>query len=122
MSGFRWPRTFARSVLDSKMFNKNLRRWLSKLFERVSNLSKDYFFSQCYGENLQRYSSVRVELHVRACLRTFEKFLSDTFFLICPSLFVEGNILSLLSDINPSNHSASVFARVYTHERRRERV
>lgn len=88
MSGFRWPRTFARSVLDSKMFNKNLRRWLSKLFERMSNLSKDYFFSQCYGENLQRYSSVRVELHVRACLRTFEKFLSsDTFLLICPSLF-----------------------------------
>lgn len=29
-----------------------------------------------------------LELHVRACLRTFEKFLSsDTFLLICPSLF-----------------------------------
>lgn len=37
--------------------------------------------------------------------------LSFTFYLVA------GNILSLLSNVNPQNSSASVFTRVYTHER-----
>lgn len=121
MSGFRWPRTFARSVLDSEMFNKNLRRWLSKLFERGGEQSFErlLFLTILRGKftMIHKFNGI-------VCLQMFENVfivgyilfffffnLSFTFYLVA------GNILSLLSNVNPQNSSASVFTRVYTHER-----
>lgn len=121
MSGFRWPRTFARSVLDSEMFNKNLRRWLSKLFERGGEQSFErlLFLTILRGKftMIHKFNGI-------VCLQMFENVfivgyilfffffnLSFTFYL------VGGNILSLPSNVNPQNSSASVFTRVYTHER-----
>lgn len=89
MSGFRWPRTFARSVLDSEMFNKNLRRWLSKLFERGGEQSFErlLFLTILRGKFTMIHGSM--ELYVCKCLKTFLSL--DTFysffFLIYPSLF-----------------------------------
>lgn len=62
-----------------------------------------------------------VELHVCKCLKTFlslDTFYSFFFFNLSFTFYlVAGNILSLLSNVNPQNSSASVFTRVYTHER-----
>ena len=105
----------------TKIWGDGFRNFLNG---EVSNLShsKDYFFSQYWGENLQWYSTVQWSRV--ACLQMFENVfivgyilfffffnLSFTFYL------VGGNILSLLSNVNPQNSSASVFTRVYTHER-----
>lgn len=123
MSGFRWPRTFARSVLDSEMFNKNLRRWLSKLFERGGEQS--FAFERLLFLTILRGKFTMIhKFNGIVCLQMFENVfivgyilfffffnLSFTFYL------VGGNILSLLSNVNPQNSSASVFTRVYTHER-----
>lgn len=121
MSGFRWPRTFARSVLDSEMFNKNLRRWLSKLFERGGEQSFErlLFLTILRGKFTMIHGSM--ELYVCKCLKTFlslDTFYSFFFFNLSFTFYlVAGNILSLLSNVNPQNSSASVFTRVYTHER-----
>lgn len=123
MSGFRWPRTFARSVLDSEMFNKNLRRWLSKLFERGGEQS--FAFERLLFLTILRGKFTMIhKFNGIVCLQMFENVfivgyilfffffnLSFTFYLVA------GNILSLLSNVNPQNSSASVFTRVYTHER-----
>lgn len=103
----------------TKIWGDGFRNFLNG---EVSNLLKDYFFSQYWGENLQWYSTVQWSRV--ACLQMFENVfivgyilfffffnLSFTFYL------VGGNILSLLSNVNPQNSSASVFTRVYTHER-----
>lgn len=69
--------------------------------------------------DIPRFSGV--ELHVCKCLKTFlslDTFYSFFFFNLSFTFYlVGGNILSLLSNVNPQNSSASVFTRVYTHER-----
>lgn len=69
--------------------------------------------------DIPRFSGV--ELHVCKCLKTFlslDTFYSFFFFNLSFTFYlVAGNILSLLSNVNPQNSSASVFTRVYTHER-----
>lgn len=101
----------------TKIWGDGFRNFLNG---EVSNLSKDYFFSQYWGENLQWYIS-SMELYVCKCLKTFlslDTFYSFFFFNLSFTFYlVAGNILSLLSNVNPQNSSASVFTRVYTHER-----
>lgn len=101
----------------TKIWGDGFRNFLNG---EVSNLLKDYFFSQYWGENLQWYIS-SMELYVCKCLKTFlslDTFYSFFFFNLSFTFYlVAGNILSLLSNVNPQNSSASVFTRVYTHER-----
>lgn len=100
----------------TKIWGDGFRNFLNG---EVSNLSKDYFFSQYWGENLQWYT-VQWNCMFANVWKRFYRWIHFILFFFNLSFtfyLVGGNILSLLSNVNPQNSSASVFTRVYTHER-----